>query len=927
MRGHPATIAAGWISRGDRKGSAIVAVLGAVALLSLLLISMLHGIRLDRKTSSAAVAAEQARLAADSGISAAMARLLICTSNHPAFSVALQHGENDGGQDAPVLVIGAGNPRIQAQLVPLISCDPSPLASYPKLPASYLSAQLAKRLSTNPTVAVNLNDPDLVETWNRDSNDPAPRGGFIAPEGTYQAVWQYLHDSTGEHAVARYAFVMTDESARLNPALHTGEDRKDPTDWYKGPGDLSMTNDAGTLFTPDEARKLRAEADLPTEGCFERAFSDSLEFSEKHTLLTRDPCRVPDLIPAEYPEGGLPKYNLNDLATNPAWGATPYDRATNIAAIIDRNLPVFKLRDPSLPARQADLYLRRLACSIVDYISPKTGPTGPSPQEPLGRDLVPYVTQIAECCTRKGLTATNTTIESRYFVEVWNPTTSEIPAGGVAGLVITNRAMLRFGNGIVTPFSDYTKQSPQLPPLRPNEFRVIAFEPTEQTWDSPVPVTNPPRWDAGPQGNADGTTHQAFSFFWNGVLVDMSRRAGISPGDTPGGLVHFKQTLDDAKPRWQCMTIPTRTSASDGGEEAEEADQAVDPGHYNFVGDPRATFLTAYKWPVVTDYRSKSYWNGVNPAGNRQGGYILDPMNTWTRRDRIPLNPVTGINPASALQSPDLIPSNYGTTPASSEAPFVLRKGPMVSLGELGNIFDPAQVSDSGEAPNAGTPKKTPYCCGGGRTLRVGQPEFHACSPKFDWDVEGKRAVQLIDLFTVNEPGRRPGTNAQATQDETPGIPGRINVNTAPHAVLTSLFTGLAVTSDRRFTNSMISAGAADELATLLEKNRPYPRLSDLSVLTTNLVNAECYLPWLSKNIPGSSPPVADVFDRAREEAFGKIIGHCTVQSRTFRITVLGEALDPSGQPSAKSLFQGLIRLNPDSSGRLIPTLHDDCWH
>jgi hypothetical protein len=118
-----------------------------------------------------------------------------------------------------------------------------------------------------------------------------------------------------------------------------------------------------------------------------------------------------------------------------------------------------------------------------------------------------------------------------------------------------------------------------------------------------------------------------------------------------------------------------------------------------------------------------------------------------------------------------------------------------------------------------------------------------------------------------------------------------------------------------------------DQLATVIEQNRPYSRLSDLRILTTNLCNAENYIPALSKNLPGVSPPTADVFDRAREEAFGKIIGHCTVQSRTFHLYVVGEALDPKGKSTARSILEAVIELKPDFKGRLIPSLQDIQWH
>lgn len=905
-------------------GSAIIAVLGALALLSLLLVSLLHSVRIERKSASSATAGMEARLAAESGIATAFALLRIGTSNYPAFLVGLDESKRPDAsvEIVPSLLIGATNLTAKSQLLPLFSSDLKSLAPFPKLPGGYLDTLLEKRLSTNPSQVVDLNDPSL--DYSNGEKPTGETGGIISPRGRYPALWQYLHDSTGA-SVARYAFVMTDESARLNPALHRGNARTNSTNWDGGPGDLPLTNSSGSLFSSKEAELLHdAAMTLPTEGSMETALEDPAEFSEKRGFLTRDPCLLPELIPAGYPDRELPKYNLNNLATNPAWGATPYDRATNIAGIINRNLPSFKLRDPSLPAKEADLYLRRLACSIVDYITPEVGPSGPSPEEPLGRDLVPYVTQIAERCTRKALSSNSTTIESRFFAELWNPATTTIPAGGTARLRISNRAKVVFGNSLETAFETYDRTSAELPAIKPNEFIVVAFEAAEQTWTSPRATTNFPKWENGPNGNQDGSQHQHFQLYWNGALVDMTRRAGTMPGDAAGGLVHRAQTLGDTKPHWQCFTVPTWVS---GDSQPVLAEEAIQPGAYRFVGDPRATFLTAYKWQSMTNYPGKTLWKGINPASRYGAGFVLDPSAVWKARDRVPVNGPAGVKPENDQQDPDMIPSPYSENADAAKAPFVMRKGPMASLAELGNIFDPAQVDDEGNAPVAGSPKQSKFCSGGGRTLRVGQPEFHAMNPKVTWDVPGKRAVDLIDLFTVSDQGRQPDTNRVTTNSTSLGIPGRINVNTAPHAVLTSLFTGVAATSDRRFTNCTLSAKAIEEMATLVEEHRPYSRLSDLSLLTTNLVNADSYIPRLSENIVGSTPPVANVFDRAREEAFGKIIGHCAVQSRTFRIYVIGESLDHAGRTSARSLLEGIIRLKPAPSGTLVPSLHDTSWH
>ena len=904
----------------SRTGSAILAVLGILALISLLVVSMLHSVGIERSTSSSHAAREQSYLAAESGAAAACTLLIRGTSNRPAYLVGLTENKTNPDIQACPL-IGNTNLTNKAQLLPLFSHDPSETALYPKLTNGTLDSLLDKRLSTNPAEAVDLNDPSLVEHPGGSNNT----GGLLAPEGRFPALWQKLRNSEGK-VVGRYAFILTDEGACLNPLLHRGNPRNHPTNWDGGPGDLPLTNNTPCLFTPKEAEKLSVvEERLPTAGSFETAFTTPEEYHAKRSLLTRDPCNTPDLIPQILSEGGLPKYNLNDLATNPLWGKTPYERAEKIAAVIDRNLPKFKQRDASLSGRNADqtLYLRRLACSIVDYISSEPGPTGPPGGEPSGRDLVPYVTQIGECCTRTEWSSNSTTIQSQFFVEVWNPTTSTIPAGGIPRITIANRAKVTFGTGVVRPFAIYEKTATALPSIRPNEFLVIPFDPVKETWTSPVATGNAPRWSQGPDGNADAIHHQTFEFFWNGRRVDASRPPKNASDVVAGGMSHLGQTLQDGTPRWQCVTIPTWSSTADGRNDPDAADEAIQPGNYRFAGDPRASFLTTYTWSVATNYSAKTVWNGISQAGALGRGYVMDPAATWTRRDRVPVDPVRGNAPASETTTPDQIPSSYGADAGESQAPFVIRKGPMFSLGELAHLFDPAQVDDLLEAPQAGTPK-SPFCSGGGRTLRIGQPEFHVLNPAADWDTEGKRAIELLDLFTLADPGRQPGTNQIATNT---GVPGRINVNTASHPVLTALFSGITVTSDARFTNSMIGTNTADQLATLLERNRPYGRLSDLRILTPSLCRADTFSPPLSKNIPGISPAVADVFDRAREEAFGKIIGHCTVQSRTFRLVVVGESLNPSGKTTGRSILDTLVRMTPDASGRLLPSLHDVQWH
>ena len=71
-------------NRGHEEGSAIIAVVSVLALLTQLLIALLQSVRIERSSSAACAAEEQAHLSAESGYASACELLLITTSNRPA---------------------------------------------------------------------------------------------------------------------------------------------------------------------------------------------------------------------------------------------------------------------------------------------------------------------------------------------------------------------------------------------------------------------------------------------------------------------------------------------------------------------------------------------------------------------------------------------------------------------------------------------------------------------------------------------------------------------------------------------------------------------------------------------------------------------------------------------------------------------------
>ncbi|MFI0348202.1 MAG: hypothetical protein ACH346_05470 [Chthoniobacterales bacterium] len=872
--------------RKNNSGSALLAVFFLIILLSGILFLLLQTAIVEKKSTNLLSAHYQARLAAQSGLSMAMNQLANVTRNHPGFLV---------GASSPIgpLVIGAMN-----------LCDPSQITS--------LVSGESTRVTNNPKNSVDLN-----------------KKNFIASKGCYYASYVTITNSLGR-GVARYATIFLDEQARLNPALHQGKPRTDPINWDQGASSIPLfLGDDALLLSLDEV--LRAQElcskflTVPSLGSLELIFPSLAAYDQKKLFLTIDQTMIPDLIPNSLPEGGNPKYDLNDLATNPIYGGTPSDRATNIAAIIDYNLPLFKTRDPSLKnATDQRRYLNRLAACIVDYIDPYSPPILMNGGEPAGRGFFPLVTQTAERCKILQRMSNSVTIENQYFIQLWNPYTTSIPAGATAAFCVSNRQRLQFGAAPTDPFYDYAETNFSTPLIRPNESVVLSFPSVSQTWTS---LTNVhagifPSWKKAPEGNFIPTQHQAFTFFWNGQLSDMSRRLPIAPGICDGGLDHNEETLTNNENFWQCDFIPTQQDKS---------------GHFRFVGDPRENYLSNYLWKTLSGQKSylETCWQGAMTNGSTERLFSI--ATSWSHRDFVPVNPVAGNKPTSLAMTPDKISTSYQEARDGIMAPLVLRRGPMNSIAELGNINDPAQADDLGMAPLAGSSdgRSSIYASGGGRTLRIGQPEFSY------WDVPGKRAIELIDLFSVATTNNTSASMVQnyvnGTNRSTIWHTGLININTAPHEVLTALFYGITPTSDPRFTNSTISLRMAEQLATFVQEHRPYEKLSDLEIITPLLANADTYEPLLAVNVTEDSLPLAAVVDRAREEAFGKMISLCTVQSRAFRVYILGQSLDLLGKPTGEAMLEATIALLADdrsiksdktslSRFRLIPTLHNIRW-
>jgi hypothetical protein len=359
--------------------------------------------------------------------------------------------------------------------------------------------------------------------------------------------------------------------------------------------------------------------------------------------------------------------------------------------------------------------------------------------------------------------------------------------------------------------------------------------------------------------------------------------------------------------RWQFSVTSERSGA--GGMRA--------------VGDPRANYTVTYDWADRGTTLANALWQGLQnpPAGSaaRQNFSIL-----WAARDFVRADGPFGTALANSNANPASLSSAW-TAASGNAAPSFIRNGPMLSVGELGNKFDPAQVDDSGIAPSAATP---PNFLGsvGGRTLRIGQPESQFWATN-----AGQQAIRFLDLFTVNPAGTnavptnspawaRNYWNGLVTNSVYTNIPlmfGRINVNTAPPEVLSAVFSGLQITSDAGLPTNAVLAGPSQGLITALITNRPYSRISDLQKAMAGFVNASNFSVNTVTNAAtnvGNPFPAMAAMDRAREELFTKSVNLLTTQSRAFRVYVIGQALGRRTNPVGQVALEASVLLEPSGT-------------
>lgn len=556
-----------------------------------------------------------------------------------------------------------------------------------------------------------------------------------------------------------------------------------------------------------------------------------------------------------YADAGQPARNLTDLINQ-----RDVDGITNH---ITRNMPLFEARKGGFPA--GENYTKTIAASIIDYADADSDATAGTGFR--GVDSYPFVNEIFDRYEWTGSTGSSLTIRVTTYVELWNPSNQSI--SGTYQLENINLHSITIPLVGVQNFSAVTFP-PEAITLPPNGFavRLCGFRDyTFPTGAFPPSTLN----------FATTTTTSSYRLRWNGIMVDWARGNAQRTSGTLGA--------GASQAKWKGNASPAH-------------DHSI--GQH---GDPRASYYIN-TWIFANNYDANSNW----------GGRALKPTisNTNFREVKITRWPdrgaesTVGTIPGSDTRLPTALalPANQPTM-----APAFIANRPMLSLAEMGNVFDPAQWS---AVETFGSPSPN---AGGGFTLAIGRPEYAV------FDREGQRAAQLMDLFTLTPTSALPPTS-------------RVNLNTAPREVLRTLVAGQALVNDPvRGTiyppkDSVVGDRFAD--AVIASRNRnPLRGISDLNLIRRNPNSPRNYSTPVADTDPFfGSPlqyPVANRPDNTwddagREELFQRVSSLVGFQSKTFRIVVAGQVLDKNGGTLGRRVREFIVEISPprDANGNIV---------
>ena len=488
------------------------------------------------------------------------------------------------------------------------------------------------------------------------------------------------------------------------------------------------------------------------------------------------------------------------------------------------------------------------------------------------------------------------------------------------------------------------------------DYYLEFFNPATKDFVAPVgsfiKLHDLPEWDAGsfpyiePEDfelDVSGLTFPAGQAI---VITTQPSAANDPPGLilSPGRVFRIAPSTGDASRRFVNRTTDEQISATRGFQFLPRSNSISDYRTKMLFGNSNGYFdshpFVAVAAPSATRFNFKGenvgdrqrFVYSSSLRGNDEASRSGDPRSLTEQLRMAPFGvgdfdtsrfygniQGTGVIPGSATFTEAALPAYITPTAwpdytppladTAATAYAVIRDGSMQSIGELGNIYDPQRTSGSGGIL---------YARGGGRTLKVGQPDDvigSAARFSLGWQ---NAAWRLTDIFSAD-----PNTSQILSN---PTVQGKLNINSvvrdggvALRALLRKITMRPSPESDQAMAGNALTDSEIDDLIASLQSyiatNGPLMERGELSQI-------DFFSAAGSNSSTAGGGQIRTAADRGREELFDRLVEMITTRSNSFSIFAIGQALrekaDGTIIPLATSRDAAVFRMEPEMSGATL---------
>ena len=974
-------------NRFRKKASALVTTLFVVVVLSTIVLAFMASMSLERQIAKSSSTHLRSNLVAQSGVDQAVQVLKPLLMQYPYHAIGYTNITTNISQ------AGSGNQTVTI-LTGQTAYTNTGAATTHYLLSGNTTTIIPNTLTANNSVALNFTNSSNPSGW---IGSPVSANGTLSYREC-RAPWIYqLQDTSKPHQpsrslanynpyISRFAFWIEDESSKidlsicgnanavsagyLRPTIATNAADIDLGALPLVSGNAIATN-AAAINSKLISFRNSATNVLGSSPLHIRTIAQSVDFGTNAANAARF-YTTPASYANDLSGTGQKRINLNALVTE---GLTASDITGDMQDIIyaitgnqvtsmgngtsrllaslpSTNSPfpnfgnrLFAASTPS--AAQKEIYLKKIAANIRDYIDSDSQPTfisssgivdsgtrpmdcWPSGQWPqaIGKEAVPYYHEHAWAGYEKTWSATGTTrtadLEIDQYLEFVNPSTKDYTAPAGSFIKLTDMPTWSAGTFPKLELLDFELDVSGVV-FPAGKAIVITTNPTAAN-DPPGLLSNAAAVIRKTPNATDPvvsnyTATRAFNAVKSNEVIGTDRGFQRDAGSPIRG-----STTSDYGTR---IILANTNGIVSGLPAAGFSSSSVN--QWNFKGQnvgnrSRFVYASGMRGNITPPNTLESESRTGDPMslseqlsfqvfasanaentrfyGSIQGDSTIPGTSTFQKFYNSYVNPVNW---------PDYTPT---FTETASTAYAIITDLPMKSVGELGAIYDPGFRKQDAALPIEGAR-------GGGRTLKIGQPDDVIGSAARFSATWQNAAWRLMDVF---------GVSSNRTQVELePTSRGKININSvgrdggmALKSLLRNYVFPASPASDTGTAGRVLQPNEINDIvssiSSYLTSNGPFMErgeLSQISFFSANSTNLKTI---------GGSQAVRLSADRSREQVFRGLAEMITTRSASFAVYSVGEALQESDTGAIKAIgrsYMGSVyTINPNlpSALRSTPT-------